>query len=446
MQVNNLDIEAKVLYNLCSKPEFLAKVTEGHFSLDSLIFAYRLLVKSYQESEKVDWNVLIADPSLRESYRDELSTFDVKSTKRLDKYINVLEKYRKIRTLYNSASDVCRNLAKDKPDDIDDLLDFLSDGIASARQTYGAELSTVTFGDKSNSKQLVDSILHGKKPPLIPTGFKAFDERSRGFFLGSLVVLAATTGGGKTTLAQQLLKNISLAGYPTALVPLEMTEEESTSRLLSSVSGINLIKFLSYSLNENEKLQVRKDLKRFERKLKKRGSSYMIYDPKYDISIEELLNTLHPYGHKVILVDYISLLRGVDGEQGWVQLGKVARICKVWAKTHNILIILLAQLSKQGEVRYAKSLVEHSNNVWSWVSTEESRETGILDIVQLKARNQPIYDFQLSVDFATMRIGDVDGTEEYTNEDEMRKSEHKEAMANISRDITTPNIELSDLE
>ena len=124
--------------------------------------------------------------------------------------------------------------------------------------------------------------------------------------------------------------------------------------------------------------------------------------------MQELLTLIEPYGDKVVFVDYIGLVGGVDGDDFWRKLGSAARYCKRWAEAHNNIVVLLAQLSDEGVVRYSRALKEHSDGMWSWVAGQEERESGIMTIIQQKARTvgSPA-DFMLKFDFPHMLVDDL---------------------------------------
>lgn len=214
-------------------------------------------------------------------------------------------------------------------------------------------------------------------------------------------------------LAIQLCKNMSEYAESVAYVPLEMTEHESSARLMSNLSKVPMSKILQKKLAPGEKKAIKKSYMDYVTSLKKSGNRFTIFSPEEDLTAEEILLLLKPYNHKVIVIDYISLLKGVDGEDSWQQLGKVARMCKIYAKNNNVIIILLVQINKEGEVRYSKALVEHANNALFFVATDETREAGVLNIKQVKSRNQAMFDFQLANDPETMTISDIDSS--YSN-------------------------------
>lgn len=73
----------------------------------------------------------------------------------------------------------------------------------------------------------------------IPTGFPKLDEMTGGLKPGQLWVLAAETGGGKTTFASHVCQNMAVAGYPQAFASLEMTSQEVTDGLICRAGSIN---------------------------------------------------------------------------------------------------------------------------------------------------------------------------------------------------------------
>lgn len=210
-----------------------------------------------------------------------------------------------------------------------------------------------------------------------------------------------------SAMANQLLINMASRGHDTVIVPLEMTDEECSSRVLANLAGVSVTKFMLRKVTAKEKQQVTTAYRDWVVKLKELDTRYTIYDPEEDVTIEDVLFMLKPYNYKVILVDYISLLKGVDGDDQWRQLSAVARFAKVFAKTHRVVVVLLVQVSEEGAIRYSRAVGEHANNCWLWTYSDENRESGIIEVRQFKARNQEAFPFQLAVDFATMRFRDV---------------------------------------
>lgn len=455
MQLCNDLLELKVLRTLCLyanrmeiSGKILSRCTEDSFYGDAANAAFcRVRAQVKSNGSIPTWDELTSDPVIPEKHRKDLLASEAKPLKNmrnLEGVLTNLEDYRKLRSLYFMYENGIDALSKESID-FTTLIDDNSENLAGLR-TGSTDLSAalVHFGKGNNSVDLVKSRLNNETPRVVPTGFRAYDEKNGGFNYGSLVLIGATTGGGKTATAGiQLLKNMSMY-EPACLISLEMSKEECTDRLLANLSGVKINKFSSGKLTEEDKTKVKKSYKRFVTEQKERDTRYSIWSPDTDITMEEALYGLLPFGYRVILVDYVGLLKGVDGDDQWKQLGKATRFAKVFAKTHNVIVIVLAQLSEEGKVRYAKAMQEHANNAWYWVYTEVSRETGILDIVQAKARNQDPTPFQLWHDFSVMRVSDVDA--EHAAEHEQATSTNRRKVEKLAEDIDNYVLDMNDNE
>jgi hypothetical protein len=127
----------------------------------------------------------------------------------------------------------------------------------------------------------------------------------------------------------------------------------------------------------------------------------------------QLLMMMKPYGYKVIGIDYISLLEGVDEKDQWRALSAITRQAKIFSAENKCLVILLAQLDADDDrIRYAKGILEHADCAWTWnYYKAEVRETKTLPIRQLKARDQELFPFELREMFETMTIDNMEGSE-----------------------------------
>jgi hypothetical protein len=207
-----------------------------------------------------------------------------------------------------------------------------------------------------------------------------------------------------STLAAQLGINWSQMGEHVCMVPLEMSEKEMTARVMANASSLDVRKILHKKLSSNEKELYLRSYKKFVTDRKKEQGTLSFFKPKSDMTIEEILACTYTLGPRIIVIDYISLLKGVDGDDAWQKLGQVARYCKIYAEIHHLLIVMLCQVNEEGEIRYAKSIREHSNYMWSFYANKETREAEILNIVQQKARNGELFDFSLATKMAFMQV------------------------------------------
>ncbi len=367
MKLFNTHSELRALKTICDGDQkyggrLLALLSDDHFYYEpakAAIHRIRVLVKS--TGNMPSYSDLCADPTIDEDYRKLLvksKESSIKSSSLMQGLLDTLNKYHKLRSLYFMSESMFNKLQKEKVD-IESALEDVTNTVTQLRVKSDISQSIYHTGINNNSTSLVKNLLSKCKPNYVPTGFSAFDTRNGGIMYGSLFVIGGSTGGGKSTLALNLLKNMSLAGEDVAYVPLEMTSEESMARLISTLSQVPLIKIIKKQLTDNERKKIISSYKQYIDKLKKLECRYTIFSPEEDMTAEDILMILKPYGYRVIIIDYIGLLKGVDGDDSWQQLGKVARFCKIWAKNNNMVVVLLAQVSEEGKIRYARSIAEH---------------------------------------------------------------------------------------
>ena len=261
----------------------------------------------------------------------------------------------------------------------------------------------------------------------IPTGIKAYDDRNGGFFYSSLVTLGATTGGGKSMVSLNMNMNMSMyAQEDTAFVPLEMSRAECTARMLSRLTKIPHLKILLKKLTESEILKIKRVYKKYRHLLEEQETRCDLFKPDQDLTIEEVLMSLKPFGYRVITIDYISLLKGVDGDDAWQKLGQAARYSKIYAENNNCVVILLCQVSQEGVVRYARSIAEHSSNSWIWTPSQDDTDEELeLLVKQVKGRNQDRFHFKIGINRAISRLYEVANPYDFSNMPEEKPQQYK---------------------
>ena len=174
-----------------------------------------------------------------------------------------------------------------------------------------------------------------------PTGFKKLDKRSGGLQTSDLIIVAADTSMGKTSLAIKIAMN---CGCPIAFYSMEMKKEQIAARMISIASGVPSNEILFSKLDSGQILQIDKGVAMVE--------NYEVYfDDRSTSNIETILASIRmmkiKYGIKGVIVDYLQILnvnmKGTNKEQ---QMGDVARRLKNIAKELDIWVIALSQLSR----------------------------------------------------------------------------------------------------
>lgn len=409
--------ELAVLRGFCHKDKkiagtLFANVDASYFYSQEAVEIYEAVMRHYSETgESPTYRLVVTDPEISEDARQFLreSTPAIDSVVAARKAARILNKYRQTRGLYNMAAHIGDQLKRGQIN-LSKLLEEVSSSMGQIQAKKTSADAFEHFGMNNNSTQGVRDLLYGDiKEDIIPTGYPEFDSESGGFVRGSLVTLGASSGGGKSLVAQDIGTNQAEMGYKVLGVPLEMSKREMRARLLAKLSGIDVTKILRGALSDNEKELILRKYKRWVRKVKAAGGRYTIFKPQEDMTIEEVMAATAAYHADVVYIDYISLLKGVDGEDSWRQLGAAARYAKINAESMNRVSVLLCQVSEEGKIRYARAISEHSTNSWIWTTKKEEREkeVGLIEIEQPKSRNSRSFRIRRAVRWGAMRTESV---------------------------------------
>lgn len=358
----------------------------------------------------VDWASLCEDGTLADETRGSLKQLKEEvplDDQKIGTIYDALDSYRQTRSLIKLYNDMGTMLDSDDFD-VEEGTKLLFEQFSDIRSTRGG-VKITTIGTGDNAADDVRSIIKGDAISHIPTGFKTYDNVNAGLILAQYMMIAATTGGGKSALLKTLARNMALEGAKVAFIPLEMKNLGVLARNLAEESGIVMNKFLDPKkrMTQADRDDVWQGYKLLSKDIKETGGklSYISFDE--DIGIEDLLLYLRPLGYNVIIVDYVGLLEGADGDDQAKALSRITRYCVRWTALNDTLVIGAAQLSNDGLVRYSRAMTEHAANLWQWIYTPANAETKTVHITQPKSRNQEPFDFHLHFDPSTMTVRDL---------------------------------------
>lgn len=186
-----------------------------------------------------------------------------------------------------------------------------------------------------------------QKEPFLPTGFEWLDFQTDGLPQGKLTIIGASPGGGKTTLALQMARNIADSNKRVLFVSLEMTGEELAGRMFCEM----------YSVDHGD----------FSRAIpikgfKEKNKSFQDYISEIDFEVvddkgftfQEINNIMNErYTQEVkpdvIFIDYLQLISKVGKRSEKDALDEFLRHLVEFAKKTNIAIVLLSQLNREGQ-------------------------------------------------------------------------------------------------
>ncbi len=183
----------------------------------------------------------------------------------------------------------------------------------------------------------------------IASGYKKIDELTAGFQPGELIVLAGRPSMGKTAFVLNLARNAAIdTNESVGIFSLEMAVNALTTRLLCAEARVNMMAIRSNKLSREETER----LVRFAGRL---SEAPIFIDDSSSLNILELrakarrLYTEQNIG--LLIIDYLTLIDGVNMENRYQEIGQISRGLKGLAKELNIPVIALSQLSRAVEQR-----------------------------------------------------------------------------------------------
>lgn len=178
-----------------------------------------------------------------------------------------------------------------------------------------------------------------------PTGFKKYDDVSNGLQQGDLIVIAAESSQGKTSLAMNIATNAAMQGARVAVYSMEMSRMQLAARMVSGESDVTSSSILYHRLSEAQYLSATEAANRL-------AVAKIFFDDRATSSMGNILASIRHLKRKEnidgAVVDYLQLLSlsqrsGSTDEQA---LAEYARQLKNIAKELGIWVIALSQLNR----------------------------------------------------------------------------------------------------
>jgi len=244
----------------------------------------------------------------------------------------------------------------------------------------------------------------------VPTGFTQLDRKTTGLQAGDLVVIAGRPSMGKTTLAVNIAENAAIAkGVPSAIFSMEMSAEQMTLRLISSLGRVNQTHLRTGSFTEE-------DWSRIQGAMAQLSTAPLYVDETPALTPTEVRararRLKREKGLGLIVVDYLQLMQ-VPGtkENRATEISEISRSLKALAKELQVPVVALSQLNRAVEQRTDKKpvmsdlresgAIEQDSDLILLIYREEvydpnTTRKGIADIIIAKQRNGPIGEVQLT--------------------------------------------------
>ena len=221
-----------------------------------------------------------------------------------------------------------------------------------------AYLDGVIDADSDEAKRVAETIdatldrfveiQDGTAPKGLMTGFYDLDEITSGLQPGQMVIVAARPGVGKSTLAVDIMRHLSIhENIPTAIFSLEMSTHEINTRVLASEANVDIKRMRQGRMRSEDWDRVGK-----AREMLDAAPLFIDESPENTVMdiVAKTKMMVKRHGIKLIVVDYLQLLHSGKREESRQQeVAGFSRALKLLAKSAGIPVIAVAQLNRESE-------------------------------------------------------------------------------------------------
>ena len=183
----------------------------------------------------------------------------------------------------------------------------------------------------------------------VATGFRDLDKVLLGMRPGSLNIVGARPGVGKTSFALSLAVNAAKAGTTVMFFSLEMSGSEIATRLLCAEALVSNEDVRAGRISEEMWTPLVEAAERLDK------LDFIIDDTAGTNVVEirtKARRALHGKEKALVIVDYLQLINPTHrAENQNVAIGEISRSLKVLAKDLGVPVVALSQLSRDIEKR-----------------------------------------------------------------------------------------------
>lgn len=263
----------------------------------------------------------------------------------------VLREHRKRRELIRLGAQMIRQ-AQDVAEATESVVEGACSALAGLSQASG-DRGPVHVCD------VIDDVIarwvdeaEGRKTAGIKVGFPKFDQITRGFKPGQLIILAARPGVGKSTLALNF--SLRAAGNTDGAIPFfthEMTREEVVEKVLIDSAGVNP---RYHSIKDPHVLdritEAQQALSRIDLRVDDRSETTV----RQIRAKVERIQARKRVG--LVAIDYLQLISSPKDSTGAKQnenarIQEISRQLKLMAKDCGVPVVVLSQLNREVEKR-----------------------------------------------------------------------------------------------
>ncbi|MEY4136491.1 MAG: hypothetical protein RL205_619, partial [Actinomycetota bacterium] len=207
------------------------------------------------------------------------------------------------------------------------------------------------MGDALNEIEAISN--RGGEMVGVPTGFTDLDQLTNGLHPGQLIILAARSAIGKSTLGVDIARTASIKhGLTSVIFSLEMSRNEIVMRLLSAEAQVPLHHMRAGTMSDA-------DWSKLANKMGVVSEAPLFIDDSPNMTLMEIrakcrrLKQRHDL--RLVVVDYLQLMTsGKKVESRQQEVSEFSRSLKLLAKELEVPVIAISQLNRGPEQRTDK--------------------------------------------------------------------------------------------
>jgi len=322
------------------RPEHFARVDHG--------MIYQIILDCIEEGSAVD--LAVVSDRLRRNGRDDTvaylgalaeSTPGARNIKHYAELVRERALERELLAALGEAEEAIRNpalAARDKLDLVQAKVMAVTETesrdpvrIADALTAYREELGRRARGEST----------------ALPTHLCALDRRlGGGFRAGELAIIAGRPSMGKSALAFQIAETVARGGAPVLALSMEMSRTELLDRMVSGETRIDLQQIRNGERASDPNV---------EAALGRISKWPLCIDDTPALTVHEVRAkaraTKRRHGLVLVVIDYLQLMTGGQGENRNQELATITRSLKALAKELQVPVLALSQLNRASENR-----------------------------------------------------------------------------------------------
>ncbi|MBI2610279.1 replicative DNA helicase [Candidatus Giovannonibacteria bacterium] len=269
-------------------------------------------------------------------------------------YAEIVRKKRVSRELIQASGEIA-DLGYKESGEIDEILDEAERKVFAISQRSLSQKFSSLGTVLEEAWERIDH-LHKNKNEMrgVPTGFRELDNLLAGLQKSDLVIIAARPSIGKTALALDIARNVSVhQNIPVGIFSLEMSTQQLVDRFIAAEAHVDLWKLRTGRLSENSD-----DFLRIRDALDRLSKAPLYIDDEASNNILQMRAMARrlqaEHGNLGLLViDYLQLMQPRTTSDSMVQqITEISRSLKGLARELNVPVLALSQLSRAVEQRH----------------------------------------------------------------------------------------------